>query len=198
MSAQVTMCGFGVPTSAFCPSTAFLECSGKLSLPTLTISISVRRNNFENMTQAQRQRQRIIRLILSLFMLQFLLQVPYAGATNIKWTAATYSNPDGKETAATAPRSLKYWTENNIEQPDYAKTDYEIGMEKGGGSSNALSFLFGLALMGAVGYFVVWPRIQHGPGTRLGGQMGRLMPQRNYSEEEARQNRLARFAPKAD
>jgi hypothetical protein len=36
MSAQVTMCGFGVPTSAFRPSTAFLECSGKLSFSTMT------------------------------------------------------------------------------------------------------------------------------------------------------------------
>ncbi len=50
-----------------------------------------------------------------------------AEATNIKWTPN--SNPDAPE-AATAPRSQKYWDENNIERPDYAKTDFEVMKEK--------------------------------------------------------------------
>jgi hypothetical protein len=45
--------------------------------------------------------------------------------TEVKWTG----NPDGPE-AARVPRSQKYWDENNIERPDYAKTDAEIRQER--------------------------------------------------------------------
>jgi len=61
-------------------------------------------------------------------------------ATTIKWTPGSSSSPTTSdnndketnfiETAATAPRSQRYWDDHNIKRPDYAKTDQEIRMEQ--------------------------------------------------------------------
>jgi hypothetical protein len=62
--------------------------------------------------------------------------------TQIKFT--TNENiQDNHKDAHYAPRSQKYWDENNIERPDYAKTDAEIMAEKGQhiGSSKLLSIV---------------------------------------------------------
>jgi hypothetical protein len=120
--------------------------------------------------------------------------LPRTTATEVKWTASTTTaaalDANGqrlKETAATAPRSQKYWDEHNIERPDYAKTDAELAHEKyerrkgdqsttNGGShkNNKIKQVFLLLLMvGALGYFV--PRVvqqQYFPGSRLGSASG--------------------------
>jgi hypothetical protein len=49
-------------------------------------------------------------------------------ATNVKWTGNTDKNAP---LASKVPRSQKYWDDNNIERPDYAKTDAEIAAERG-------------------------------------------------------------------
>ena len=53
--------------------------------------------------------------------------------SSVQWTMGPDQQKhqySGKETAATAPRSQKYWDENGIERPDYAKTDYELARER--------------------------------------------------------------------
>jgi hypothetical protein len=128
--------------------------------------------------------------------------LPRTTATEVKWTASTTAALDAngqrlKETAATAPRSQKYWDEHNIERPDYAKTDAELAHEKnerrkgdqsttnGGSHKNKKIkqvFLF-LLMVGALWYFV--PRVvqqRYFPGSRLGsasgggGGRGNLLP----------------------
>ena len=115
--------------------------------------------------------------------------------TEVKWTAAKNDNNDA---AATAPKSQKYWDENNIERPDYAKTDAEVLMEQGGGSIAKVLVI--LAIVATIGYFVVWPRILHGPGNRLGSSSGYGLGLSisGRSEEAARQARLSRFEQKMD
>eukprot|EP00956_Cyclotella_meneghiniana_P039473 scaffold172462_cov53-Cyclotella_meneghiniana.AAC.2 len=52
-----------------------------------------------------------------------------ASATQVSWSGN--NNVDPKHKAAhDAPRSQRYWDENNIERPDYAKTDAEIASER--------------------------------------------------------------------
>ena len=51
-------------------------------------------------------------------------------AQQIKFTSNENIQEKHKE-AHYAPRSQKYWDENNIERPDYAKTDAEIMSERG-------------------------------------------------------------------
>jgi hypothetical protein len=122
------------------------------------------------------------------------LLLTLCASIDIKWTSASDSTrKDGKETAATAPRSKNYWIENNIEVPDYAKTDAELALERGeGGGGGVASFtkilLVFVVLGAAVGY--VLPRLQHGGGHTLQGGM---LPRRHLSEEEARRARLSRF-----
>jgi hypothetical protein len=125
--------------------------------------------------------------------------LPRTTATEVKWTASSSSTTAAaaldangkrpKETAATAPRSQKYWDEHNIERPDYAKTDAELAQEKygrkgdksttNGGSKNKNNnkikqVCLLLLIAGALGYFVVGPRVlqQHFPGSRLGSASG--------------------------
>ena len=64
-------------------------------------------------------------------------------AQQIKFTSNENIQEKHKE-AHYAPRSQKYWDENNIERPDYAKTDAEIMAERGEriGSSKLLSIGF--------------------------------------------------------
>jgi hypothetical protein len=138
---------------------------------------------------------------LQLLLLCISLVLSVCVSTDIKWTSAASDatlNKDGKETAATAPRSQKYWIENNIEVPDYAKTDAELALERGqdivgGGGVSFTKVLLVFAVLGAaVGY--VLPRLQHGGGYGYTLQNG-LLPRRHVSEEEARRARLSRFEP---
>lgn len=125
------------------------------------------------------------------------LLLTLCASIDIKWTSASDSTrKDGKETAATAPRSRNYWIENNIEVPDYAKTDAELALERGesGGGGGGVSLLMMFVVLGAaVGYYkYVLPRLQHGGGHTL---KGGFLPGRHLSEEEARRVRLSRFEP---
>ena len=94
---------------------------------------------------------------------------------------------DDNDAAATAPKSQKYWDEHNIKRPDYAKTDAEIAMDRGGSSSLVIIWIpILLFVVGFVGYQIYVNRGGH----RLGSTHFRL---RRETEEEARRARLARF-----
>jgi len=70
----------------------------------------------------------ITRKFLSNFVLVAIVVVTKLESTNstkIKWTG----NDSGPE-ASKVPRSQKYWDENNIQRPDYAKTDAELMQER--------------------------------------------------------------------
>jgi len=83
----------------------------------------------------------------------YLLLIPSSTlATQVKWQPNNNIKPEN-EAAHNAPRSQKYWNENNIKRPDYAKTDAEVAAERGesGGSGG----LFGLFLKVSVGLVLV-------------------------------------------
>ena len=124
-----------------------------------------------------------------------LLFVPVVEATNVKWTAA---NENSNDPASTAPKSQKYWDEHNIQRPDYAKTDAEILLEGSEGRSVLLNLFLVLVVVGAIGYFIIWPRILHGPGQKLGSSapfpfFKSGSSTRSSREDAARQARLSRF-----
>lgn len=129
-------------------------------------------------------------------LLLFLALLDLNLATEVKWTPTDSSN----DPAHTAPRSQRYWDENNIERPDYAKTDAEIMMERGIEGSGVLKFLGFLAVAASIGYFVVLPRIQFGAGHKLGfsGSGDLWTTSSSRSEAAARQARLSRFEQKQD
>ena len=64
-------------------------------------------------------------LLLSTLLLLFLSSVT---CTEIKFTPGA----PPRSRADSAPRSQRYWDENKIERPDYAKTDAEVWQEKWG------------------------------------------------------------------
>ena len=66
-------------------------------------------------------------LMLILAAALYTLTTPNAvQATNIEWKGTDNQGDPAKE----APKSQKYWDENNIQRPDYAKTDAEIAAER--------------------------------------------------------------------
>jgi hypothetical protein len=73
-------------------------------------------------------------LLLSLVILLSLSSL--SECTNVKWTA---NNDPNAPIASKVPRSQKYWDENNIERPDYAKTDAEIAEERMAGNNGRSS-----------------------------------------------------------
>ncbi len=101
--------------------------------------------------------------------------------TNVKWTANQDPNAP---LASKVPRSQKYWDENNIERPDYAKTDAEIAAERkkeAGGKINGIENNNGttytkvfLRISIASIFLILWTGIYRfgmmgkGGGTRLG------------------------------
>mmetsp|Transcript_9838 Transcript_9838/g.26851 ORF Transcript_9838/g.26851 Transcript_9838/m.26851 type:complete len:192 (-) Transcript_9838:1148-1723(-) len=89
-----------------------------------------------------------------------------AEATDIRWTPGSGS----RDEAATAPKSQKYWDENNIERPDYAKTDAEIAAERGSSSLGLVAFYLVVLFAVCVVLFYAmdqW-RLKYGHGNRLG------------------------------
>ena len=68
-------------------------------------------------------------LLLSIICIQFIAiyNNSLIQSTEVKWSGN--NDPNAPE-AAKVPRSQKYWDENNIERPDYAKTDAEIAKER--------------------------------------------------------------------
>lgn len=141
-------------------------------------------------------------------------KISSVSGTQVKWTG----NPDGPE-AAKVPRSQKYWDENNIERPDYAKTDAELREERkhkkdygastttathektDSGGINVKKLVF------IIGFFLgVWVLIfrKAMKGHRLGSStstkvfsFGKLSDGMNL-EEKARLARLAKFEGKKE
>ena len=161
-------------------------------------------------------------LILLLVMIVSMTSLPCrclqpVGATEVTWVPNDdkEANSNGKQTAQTAPRSQKYWNENNIERPDYAKTDAELRQEEIRRDPNkarrlwftlqVVVFLIGVSF--PIGYYVIWPRMKHGAGSRLGHGSGtggfqdmafpswllNLSQTKSQKEEEARLARLSKF-----
>lgn len=96
-----------------------------------------------------------------LFIIYLLLIPSSASATQVKWQPNNNIKPEN-EAAHNAPRSQKYWTENNIKRPDYAKTDAEIAAERRGGSDEGSGGLLGLFLKASIGIIllaIVYARI---------------------------------------
>mmetsp|Transcript_14312 Transcript_14312/g.23669 ORF Transcript_14312/g.23669 Transcript_14312/m.23669 type:complete len:144 (-) Transcript_14312:124-555(-) len=134
------------------------------------------------------QRQTLVRvlLLLSVALLQLSLVVVEGKVT---WTASSSGKDDP---AATAPRSQKYWDENGIKRPDYAKTDAELAADGGeslaGGLSGVQFFLLiGLAAAAFMGH-KFW---QDQGGARLEGSSAFFKKQ--LTDVEQREARLARF-----
>jgi len=146
----------------------------------------------------------------------------------VEWTAGPEQQKQqlqkGRETAATAPRSQRYWDEHNIERPDYAKTDYELARDrlkeklKGSqqkrqqeelSSKNGLSFeskigLFALlALLVYELYSVTMigkslEELERERGHVLGNADGSTSESSEVTVEDSRKARLARFEKKDD
>jgi hypothetical protein len=111
-------------------------------------------------------------LLVALLFLQLPISVK---STQVSWSGN--QNVEAKHKAAhEAPRSQRYWDENGIERPDYAKTDAEIAAERrlrgedSGwqtwlGSFMVLFYItFGFAAISAIGYSVYtgdWSVIQN-------------------------------------
>lgn len=136
------------------------------------------------------KRSRTISLFIIVAFLQ-LLSLELVNATQVKWTGSTSGNDDP---AATAPRSQKYWDENGIKRPDYAKTDAELaadraerGESSGGLSGLSLALLAGLAAVAYVGRGFY----QDSGGARLEGSSSFF--KRQLTDVEQREARLARF-----
>lgn len=99
----------------------------------------------------------------------------FVEATNVQWVGNKNVSPEHKD-AHNAPRSQKYWDENGIERPDYAKSDAELSAErrqKNGGKGDGGFGLFGIFLiasgivvMGAVAYANItgdWDTVLNNP-----------------------------------
>ncbi len=144
--------------------------------------------------------------------LALLAAINSVSGTEVKWTG----NKDGPE-AARVPRSQKYWDENNIERPDYAKTDAELREERkakggpaavdvqnesGGSNVKTLLLIFGFFL----GLWWIIFQKAVGAGHRLGGSSKSQFSFGKPSvlgggtgaslEEKARLARLAKFEDK--
>jgi hypothetical protein len=119
----------------------------------------------------------IVHLILCL------LFVTAAQATDIRWTGTT---SDSSDPAKTAPRSQRYWDENNIKRPDYGKTDAEIAVDRGesGESSN-----FWLVVVLCCGMAAFYYKNTAG-GNRLGSASGTAVWSNPFTTSTAGGNRL--------
>ena len=97
-------------------------------------------------------------------------------ATQVKWQPNNNIKPEN-EAAHNAPRSQKYWDENNIKRPDYAKTDAEIAAERRGerGGSGGLLGLFLKASIGIILLAVVYARITGDWDSILNNPVGSYM-----------------------
>ena len=88
-----------------------------------------------------------------LLIVYLLLIIPSTtSATQVKWQPNNNIKPEN-QAAHNAPRSQKYWTENNIKRPDYAKTDAEVAAEQRG--ENGSGGFLGLFLKVSIGLLLL-------------------------------------------
>jgi hypothetical protein len=73
-----------------------------------------------------------------LLLMLFCLQWGFGSATDITWHA-NVEDAGTNDPAKTAPKSQRYWDENNIEKPDYAYTDAEHRARKTVGNVSVIS-----------------------------------------------------------
>lgn len=94
-------------------------------------------------------------ILTSMMPLTSILPIPllFVQAIEVQWTQNNNVSPE-HQAAHNAPRSQKYWDENGIERPDYAKTDAEIAEERrqkngggGGGGGGGLRKWVGVAFL---------------------------------------------------
>mmetsp|Transcript_4569 Transcript_4569/g.8811 ORF Transcript_4569/g.8811 Transcript_4569/m.8811 type:complete len:164 (+) Transcript_4569:38-529(+) len=130
------------------------------------------------------------------------------GTTNVKWTGN--QDPNAPE-AARVPRSQKYWDENSIERPDYAKTDAEILLERilSDDSLSVKKIVLVLILFTALWIYLIRKYIPGARGQKWGGGVGSssmssyypsnnkystaLDPRGKNLDETARLARLSKF-----
>lgn len=158
-------------------------------------------------------------LTIIVILSSFSLPEVHVKAADVQWKGNENISPEHKA-AHEAPRSQKYWDENNIKRPDYAKTDAEIAADKrerGEGSGWGWTIVMLLLLVGspAVIYGMMtgdWETITNNPAgafaanimtrmVEIAGIRGQKLGSSSSSsksisgnDEEARRNaRLARF-----
>lgn len=144
-------------------------------------------------------------VFIILLVLGLMANIPEVACTKIKWTGNTANAPE----AAKVPRSQKYWDENNIERPDYAKTDAEIRKEGKMNGNLTLEDDEGMGVRKVVlilGAFLgVWAYLfRKATG---GSRLGTTSPQNKFTfgkpslvdlEAKARLARLERFEGKKE
>jgi len=114
---------------------------------------------FEKKRNASSSRSSLLYTIY-LLMTCLLLIPSSTSATQVKWQPNNNVKQED-QAAHNAPRSQKYWDENNIKRPDYAKTDKEIAAEQKGenGGSGGLLGLFLKVSIGIILLAIVYARI---------------------------------------
>ena len=141
-------------------------------------------------------KMKLFKAVVMAFAIMSCPEVCSASNTKVHWTPNENVKEEHKE-AHNAPRSQKYWDENNIKRPDYAKTDAEIMAERGEsiiGSSKLLRYALMLLIAACLTilFYVTntWNWLLevcgirgHRLGTSVGGN-GRI------SEKEARLKRF--------
>lgn len=130
-----------------------------------------------------------------IFLLFLFIATTTVLATDIKWKGTTNGSRDP---AKTAPKSQKYWDENNIERPDYAKTDAEIAAERGESSPSSKNWI-GLIII-CCGVAAAYHKSQSAGGSRLGSTSTGTsaspwtMPTGTETAEDRERARFARLA----
>lgn len=134
-------------------------------------------------------------LLLSLFYTVSTLIIVEVQSTNVKWSGN--NDPNAPE-AAKVPRSQKYWDENNIERPDYAKTDAEILQErfvKMKSETDGMKMFFVIALFVGIWLALAYKFVFAKGGQKLGSSSSKIGTGLSHEEKlaRARNARLARF-----
>ena len=71
-----------------------------------------------------------VHLFQVLHLILIILYSSFVDCIDIQWIPGENEDSNNEVSAATAPRSQRYWDEHNIIRPDYAKTDEEVYMEQ--------------------------------------------------------------------
>ena len=132
-------------------------------------------------------------LLLSLFYTVSTLIIVEVQSTNVKWSGN--NDPNAPE-AARVPRSQKYWDENNIERPDYAKTDAEILQErfvKMKSDTDGMKMFFVVALFVGIWLALAYKFVFAKGGQKLGSSSSKIGTGLSHEEKLASRDLLAKF-----